>query len=132
MATTNTVKRVTKSQRFSDIKALLNGEEVTYGTTVEAAVEFIDNEIGLLVKKNSGEKKPTKTQLENETYKAQILEFLGGQTEGKTCTEIMKAIPEFAEFSNQKVASLVRQLCDAKQVTKEVVKGKALFTIVRE
>lgn len=132
MATTNTVKRVTKSQRFEDIKALLNGEAVAYDTTIETAVEFINNELELLAKKNSGEKKPTKIQLENEAHKEKILEFLAGQTEGKTCTEIMKAIPEFADFSNQKVASLVRKLTDAGKVAKEVVKGKALFTIVRE
>lgn len=123
------VVRVTKAMRFEDIKALLNGEEVTHGTTVEIAVEFINNELNLLAKKNSGEKKPTKTQEENEGFKVLILDFLRTQTEGRTCTEIMKAIPEFAEFSNQKVASLVRLLTEAHKVKKEVVKGKALFTI---
>lgn len=54
--------RITKAMRFEDIKALLNGEIVTYGTTVEQAVEFIDKEMGLLARKNSGDKKPTKTQ----------------------------------------------------------------------
>lgn len=123
------VVRVTKAMRFEDIKALLNGEEVTHGTTVEIAVEFINNELDLLAKKNSGEKKPTKTQEENEGFKILILNFLRTQEDGKTCTEIMKAIPEFADFSNQKVAALVRQLTDSGKVNKDVVKGKTLFTI---
>ncbi len=128
MATTNTIKRVTKAQRFSDIKALLNGENVTYGTTVKEAVKFIDKELSLLAKKNSGEKKLTDKQKDNEGYKAQILDFLTNNP-GVTCTIIQKGIPEFAEFNNQKVAALVRQLTEAGQVVKVMEKGKALFSL---
>lgn len=131
MATTNTVKRITKAQRFADIKALLNGEDVTHGTTVEDAVKFIDAELALLAKKNSGDKKPTEKQKENEVYKAKILDFLRTQEDGVTCTEIQKAIPEFADFNNQKVAALMRQLYDEGRgpAGKKMVKGKALFFI---
>lgn len=128
MATT-TVKRVTKAQRFEDIKALLNDEAVTYGTTIEDAVKFCDSELALLAKKNSGEKKPTKTQEENEGYKALILDFLREQTAGVTCTDIQKGIPSFADFNNQKIAALVRQLVEAGKVGKATVKGKSLFSI---
>lgn len=127
--TTSTPKRVTKAQRFEDIKALLNGKAVTYGTTIEDALTFCDSELALLAKKNSGDKKPTKTQEENEGYKAVILDFLRSQSEGVTCTDIQKAVPEFADFNNQKVAALVRQLVNADIVKKEVVKGKSLFSI---
>lgn len=127
--TTSTTKRVTKAQRFEDIKALLNGKDVTYGTTIEDASKFCDAELALLAKKNSGDKKPTKTQEQNEGYKALILDFLRGQSEGVTCTDIQKGVPAFADFNNQKIAALVRQLTDAKQVTKEIVKGKSLFSI---
>ena len=59
--------RITKAMRFEDIKAMLNGQPVTYGTTTEDAVDFIEYEVALLAKKNSGEnKKQTKTQQENE------------------------------------------------------------------
>lgn len=124
------VKRITKAQRMDDIKALLVGEPTTYGTTVEAAIEFLTYEQGLLARKNaSGEKKPTKTQEENVIHKERIVEFLMGREEGVTVTSILKGVPTFADFSNQKVARLVKDLVDAGRVKKEIVKGKALFTL---
>lgn len=130
--TTTTVKapRVTKDNRFEDIIALLTNKEVKHGTTIEDALAFIAKERGLLAKKNSADKKPTKTQEENAGHKALILEFMRGQTAGVTCTDIQKGVPEFADFNNQKVAALVRQLKDDGLVTKDVVKGKSLFSAV--
>lgn len=123
--------RITKAMRFEDIKALLNGQPVTYGTSIEDAVNFIDYEMNLLTKKNSGEtKKQTKTQQENEGYKALILEFLAtlpDDKDGATCTEIIKGVAEFEGFSTQKISPLVRQLMAADKVTKTEVKGKSLF-----
>lgn len=124
--------RITKAQRFEDIKALLNGDPVTYGTTPEIAVTVIDHELELLAKKNSGsgDKKLTQAQQENEVLKEQIMEFLAGlpeDTDGVTCTEILKSVPALADFSNQKVAALVRQLKMADRVVATEKKGKSLF-----
>lgn len=124
--------RITKAQRFEDIKALLNGDPVTYGTTPEIAVTVINHELELLAKKNSGsgDKKLTQTQQENEALKEQIMEFLAGlpeDTDGVTCTEILKSVPALADFSNQKVAALVRQLKMADRVVATEKKGKSLF-----
>ena len=129
--TTTTTKRITKAQRFEDIKALLSGETVTYGTTIEDAKAFCDAEMALLAKKNSGEKKPTKNQEANEGYKALILAFLTTKPEGATCTDILKGVPEFAEagYQNQKISALVKQLADAHKIIKTVVKGKTLVTL---
>lgn len=124
--------RITKTMRFEDIKAMLNGQPVTYGTTIEQAVEFIDKELDLLARKNSGDKKPTKTQQENEGYKVLILEFLAtlpDTSDGVTCTEIIKGVAEFEGFSTQKISPLVRQLMAADKVIKIEVKGKALFRL---
>lgn len=125
--------RITKAMRFEDIKALLNGQSVTYGTSIEDAVDFIDHEVNLLAKKNSGEnKKQTKTQQENEGYKALILEFLATLPDdnlGATCTEIIKGVTEFEGFNPQKISPLVRQLMAADKVTKTEGKGKALFRL---
>lgn len=128
----NTVKKITKDNRFEDIMALLNGDTVKYGTTLEIAKEFIAHERELLARKNSSEdKKPTQTQLDNARYKELIKDFLMGQTEGLTVTQITKSVPELADFSNQKVARLVRDMLDAGIVTKETVKGRALFSIAQ-
>lgn len=130
--TTTTTKRITKAMRFEDIKALLNGGDVSHGTTIEDALAFCDAELALLAKKNTSDKKPTKTQEQNEGYKALILDYLRGQSEGVTCTDVQKSVTEFADFNNQKIAALMRQLVDAGKVSKAVVKGKALFSIVLE
>lgn len=121
--------RITKAMRFEDIKALLNGQPVTYGTSIKDAVDFINHEVELLAKKNSGEnKKPTKAQEENEGYKALILEFLADK-DGVTCTDVLKGVPALAEFSNQKISALMRQLMAAGKVAKTEVKGKSLFRL---
>lgn len=127
--TTTTTKRITKAMRYADIKALLSGETVHNGTSIEDALKFIDNEVALLAKKNTSDKKPTKTQEENEAHKARIIEFLSGQTEGVTCTDVQKSIPEFADFNNQKVAALMRQLVNDGKAVKAMVKGKAMFSL---
>lgn len=125
--------RITKAMRFEDIKALLNGDTVTHGTSLDDAISFIDHEVELLARKNSsGEKKQTAAQKENEGYKALILEYLAtlpDDSKGVTCTEIMKSVPEFADFNNQKISALVRQLKLAERVVGEEVKGKSLFRL---
>lgn len=121
--------RITKAMRFEDIKALLNGQPVTYGTSIEDAVDFIDREVNLLTRKNSGEsKKPTKAQEENEGYKALILEFLTDKN-GVTCTEIIKGVTEFEGFNPQKISALMRQLKLQHKVVANEVKGKSLFSL---
>lgn len=125
--------RITKAMRFEDIKALLNGDTAQYGTTLEDAINFIDHEVELLARKSSGgDKKQTATQKENESYKELIVEFLAGlpdDSKGVTCTEIMKSIPAFKDFNNQKISALVRQLKLADRVVGEEVKGKSLFRL---
>lgn len=125
--------RITKANRFEDIKALLTGEATTYGTTTEDAIKFIDHELELLANKNKsdGEKKQTATQKENEGYKAIIIDFLttSGNPDGMTCTEIGKAIPALSDFNNQKVAALLTQLKRAGKV--EAVTGKGGKTLFK-
>lgn len=122
-------KRITNSMRIKDIQNLLKGEIPVHGTTVEDAIAFLDERLELLAKKNSGEKKPTATQIANKEHQEKIVAFLTVQSEGVTCTTIQKGVPELAEFSNQKVASLVRALVDDGRIRKEIVKGRALFFI---
>ena len=123
--------RITKTQRFEDIIALLNGEPVKHGTDTATAVTVLEHEIGLLAKKNSGDnKKQTAAQKENEGYKELILEFLATKPDGATCTDVLKGITELSDFSNQKVSALMRQLKLAERVTsKEGKGGKTLFTL---
>ena len=121
--------KITKIQRFEDLSALIHGEPVKYGTTIEDADTFIAHEVELLTKKNSGERKETDTQKANRKYQALIAEYLSIQTEGRTCTEIAKGVSELSDFNNQKVAALMRGMVEAGTVRKATVKGKSLFSL---
>jgi hypothetical protein len=127
--------RITKADRFNDIKFLLKGEIAPNGTTVDDAIIVLDHELELLAKKNSGgsngPKKPTATQIENENLKNLICDYLRENPDGATCTQILKAIPELGEYQVQKVSGLVRQMGPKGdgRVTSKEVKGKPVFML---
>jgi len=84
-------------------------------------------------KKNSsktGEKKPTKTQQENEVLKATILEVLSSTEEPMTIKSIQEVSSEIAELTNQKMSALLKQLVDTDQVVKTKDKKSTLFGLV--
>lgn len=126
-----TQKKMTKRDYF-------NGFLVKYPLTDEE-VKFVEHELELLDRKSAGggEKKLTATQIENEGYKANILDFM---TEGTlySITDLIKNIPELNEFTNQKVNALVKQMyADAKKgqntndfpLVRSEVKGRAYFSL---
>ena len=76
-------------------------------------------------KKNSAEKKPTATQIANEGIKKIILETLGDKS--MTISEMQKANSELAEFQNQKISALIKQLVENGSVVREEIKRKAYF-----
>lgn len=127
MTTTN-AKRITKTDRFNEIKALLADRA--------DLVEFIDHEIELIANKNKsagGEKKLTATQVANNSIKAEILSAM---EVGKkyTCAEIAKLVPSLNDASTSKVSSLMRQMrTDVEGASGEIVrteeKGKTYFAL---
>lgn len=140
MATENKTVKITKAMRFADILAMINGDEVPMlngvpRTSKEDALEFIAHEVELLSRKNTkpdGSKKPTENQLANEKYKALILDFMADR-EPMTCTAIGQSIPELADpakgFGTSKYTSLCTALVNEGKLRRQVVKGKALFSI---
>lgn len=113
--------KVTKAQMFAMIKEVEGVKEN------QAMVEFIDHELELLAKK-SANKKPTKTQEENEVIKAEILNVL--TTEGMTVTEIQSKSETLGSLSNQRVSALLRQLINDNKVVKSIDKKRAYFSLV--
>lgn len=106
MATTNTTKKMTKRMKF---EALLALSEVKQN---DVLVDFIKNELALLDKKNSAERKPTAKQTENVGVKADIVEIVKAEPNRLfTITDILKALGN-AEYTNQKISALVRQMYD--------------------
>ena len=111
---------MTKKENFVAINAILN--EMGHNEFDE----FIAHEVELLSRKRSASSKPTKRQVENEVLKGRIAKVLGD--EGMTVTAILGELNEDG-LTNQRVSALLRQMVAGGTAHKEVVKGKAMFTI---
>lgn len=96
----------------------------------EEMMTFINHEIEL-IDNRKGSKTPTKTQKENEGIKAIILETLNTSEVAMTVTELV-CTESLNGYSNQKISALLRQLVESGQVSKEMVKKKAYFSIPKE
>lgn len=79
--------------------------------------------------KKSANRKPTATQIANESLKATIIDVLSANGSAMTVTEISKASADFAELSNQKITSLVTQLKKEGKVEKIVDGKKSTFKV---
>ena len=105
------------------------GEETLTVSKAEA-IEKIQKMIESLDTKASAPKKPTKIQEANEGVKDIIKEVLDGQVP-MTISKIMARSTELSALSNQKVASLVRQLVEAGVLVRTEEKRKAYFSLVQ-
>lgn len=130
------MKKMNLVDKFTAVKALLNGEKVE-GFTVADALAFMDNRIEQTEKKNAsgnGDRKPTKDQIANEGIKEQIVAFLRTQSAPVPMGDIMKAV---GIESNQKVTALVSSMLTVRKgevnpdgcIDRTEVKGKAHFAI---
>ena len=90
-------------------------------------VAYLENELALLNKKAQN-KKATKTQEQNVSIKATILEVLAIIGSG-TVTDIQNGNEELSALSNQKVSALVRQLVESGEVVKTTDKKKSIFSL---
>ena len=85
---------------------------------------------------SSGTKKPTATQITNETRKEVIVEILGESIEPLTATDIMKIHDNRIEDeemklnSNQRTSALLKQLVEEGKAVKEKIGNKTLFHAV--
>ena len=116
-----TTKKMTKREMFEQIKSHL---------TDPAEVAFVEHELELLAKKNSGEKKPTAQQVANESLKQTIVEVLTDNGGLMTVTDVQKSCEELSVLSNQRVSALLRQLKDDGKVERVEDKRKAYFKAV--
>lgn len=115
--------KVTKRTNFLAIVEVLKAQGK------EDLVAVMEHEIELLDKKNSYKSdKPTKAQVENASIKASIVEQMES---GKayTITDMQKTFDGLADFSNQRVSALVRQLVESGEVVKTIDKRKSYFSL---
>ena len=107
---------------------------MTYVEALETVIPMVEGEVAekltalkVQMAKKKGSSKPTKTQLENEKVKDEILEVLAGAEEGMTCGEITKALE--GEYTSQKISALLRQLVGAEKVVKSTEKKVSRFEL---
>ena len=110
-------KKLTKKEMFAQILTRLSDE---------SEIAFINHEIELLENKASGNKKPTATQVANESLKVVILNYLE-TVDSATVTDVQKYIGN--DITNQKVSALLKQLVENGQINKFYEKRKAYFSI---
>ena len=118
--------KMTKATAWGIVKGIV--EKSNHPQTAELVAK-IDNELALLAKKNSAEKKPTAQQPANVGIMSAIVE---GMEPNRlyTVTEIIKSIPACADLTNQRVSALLRQLVEGGKVKRTEDKRKAYFSLV--
>ncbi len=118
--------KMTKATAWGIVKDIV--ENSNHPQTAELVAK-IDNELALLAKKNSTEKKPTAQQTANVGIMSAIVE---GMEPNRlyTVTEIIKSIPACADLTNQRVSALLRQLVEGGKVKRTEDKRKAYFQVV--
>ena len=113
-------KRVFKKDYLGELKVLAED------AGREDLVDFCEKEIEKLTNRKTSQ---TKNQKENEGIKETILEVLAELNEPITVTDFLKADERVAEYSNQKVSALMKQLVDANKVVKIIEKKKSYFKL---
>ena len=112
---------MTKKEMFAEIrKIVVDNEEM---------VAFIDREIELLNRKSNSPKKPTKVQIENDGFKAEIVAHLTEVDAPKTIKELQAEIPSIGGLTNQRITHMLTDLVKAETLTKEYVKKTPYYSV---
>lgn len=118
---------MTKKEMFKNIINLV--ENGACDATFSEITEFCNHEIELLDKKTSTPKKPTATQVENESFKSTLVEFFSSTNEKKSIKEIQSEVPEVAQLSNQRITHLLTDLVKNGTLTKTYEKKVPYYSI---
>ena len=117
--------KLTKRDYFKMILEVVEGNE--------QLTEFVNHELELLDKKASS-KSMTSNQKENEQIKARIVQALVELGRPVTITELQANNGEMAQYSNQKLSALIKQMVRSEdnpngEITRAMDKKKAYFSI---
>lgn len=117
---------MTKRDLFTNLSTLVSASNVE---NKDELLSGLAHEIELLDKKASTPRKPTATQVENESLKAELLSFLVSADAPKTIKEIQDECTTFANLSNQRMSHLLSALVNEQKVEKEYVKKTPFFSV---
>jgi len=122
---------MTKKEKFAEIREFVVAC-VTDPAKQAEMVAFIDHEIELLDRKISTPKKPTKTQLENDGFKADIVSALALADAPVTIKELVVACPSISGLSNQRITHLLTDLRKGGTVARTYIKKVPYFALGAE
>ena len=110
---------MTKKEMFAEIATLLADRD--------DIVEFCNKQIDILSRKRSSVN--SKAKAEADARAERVYNALAEMDKAVTITELLTLTSdeEVAGYTNQRVSALIRKLGD--KVNKEMVKGKAYFTV---
>ena len=111
---------MTKRDLFSNLISLI--DTGTCDADFGELKAGLQHEIDLLDKKASTPRKPTATQVENESLRTELLSFLVSVDTLKSIKEIQEECSTFAELSNQRMSHLLTALVNDGKVEKTYVK----------
>ena len=115
------VSFMTKKEMFTEIRNIVSDNA--------EMVAFIDHEIELLNRKSGSPRKPTKTQVENDGFKADILVALANADTPVTIKELCGICGSIAGLSNQRITHMLTDLIKAGILVKEYVKKTPYYSV---
>ena len=124
----NETKKLRKRDYFAQLKEIVKDNA--------ELVAFIDHEIELLTRKNSG-KSQSKTQKENEIVTDMLIEELAKIGKPVTITDLMETseiirnyiLENGKHISNQKISAIFTQLAESQKIVRVTDKKRAYFSI---
>lgn len=121
-------RKVTKREYFAQLREVVADRP--------ELVAFIDHEVELLNKKNSGTSQ-TKTQKENVVVAEMLLNELANINKPVTITELMNESEVVGNYilengnklTNQKISAIFKQLGEVNKIVKVTDKKKSYFSV---
>ena len=112
----------TKKEMYNEILARVSDNQ--------EMVDFINRELELLAKRNSGERKPTEKQKENVGFKADIFAFLEEVDAPVTIDEIKANVESVSQLNPQRISPILSKLCKEGKIERTYDKRKAYFSLI--
>jgi hypothetical protein len=132
MTTSTSTKLTNRIALEYAIKLVRNDDSWCDKYDPDEVINKLESMIDALDKRASTPRKPTKTQIENEAYKAAIVEYLTASDSLKSIKEMQAEITGFAELSNQRITHMLTDLRKAGIVARTYNKKVPYFAIGRE
>lgn len=132
MTTSTSTKLTNRIALEYAIKLVRNDDSWCDKYDPDEVINKLESMIDALDKKASTPRKPTKTQTENEGFKAILFAYLENAGSPKTIKEIVSEIEGFSELSNQRVTHLLTALRNEGKVKRTVVKKVPFYEVGTE